>query len=218
MKITYYTADSTRYHSIPKEISEVNFATIERAFQTVKSHYKPFQSPWFSIKSFSKAEIWQEKEVQVVTGYRKYKKEQIPIYETQKVWNPEINYHDYNTPESEFLNKGTKGFFKLKIGDIKEEIEETEILWSAPVLVQFWSADRIHTPEIKKPGEPYQPEKKEIVNQKAISDWIPVYYKSEYRENNFYLDKLSGRMWDNIQPYLLHDSIYFSKNELEILE
>lgn len=228
MKVTYYEICDNRYEFITQELNERKFSSFDGAIKAIKEHYKPFRNVGENFfSSLDDLVVYGQETQQVVTGYKKVrgKKELTPIYESETYTKVVKNYSEYNTNKSGFYSGNTskdkKGYFITKIGEIQETIdpEDSEISWKAPVLVQFWSAERKYSPEVKQEGLPYSPAKSEIVSELAVSEWLPIYYTpgGSFRTNSkYYIDRLSCDRYEACHDYTLTDSFRISKVEIEI--
>lgn len=226
MKVTYYELYDNRCESIPKELEDRKFSSFNLAISAIRKVYKPFRNGGENLfSSLDDLVIYGQDTQQVVIGHRKTrrKKELTPIYESETYTKVVKSYLEYNTNKTGFYSGNTsrdkKGYFITKIGEIKEEIKDNQIVWQAPVLVQFWSAERKYSPEVKQEGLPYSPAKSEIVNELAISEWLPIYYTpgGSFRTNSkYYIDRLSCDRYEACRNYMLTDSFWISKVEMEI--
>lgn len=227
MKVTYYEIYDNRYDSIPKELENRKFSSFEGAIRALKGCYKPFRNCGENlICDLDELVIYEQETQQVVIDYKKVKgkKEQIPIYESETYTKVVKSYLEYNTNKSGFYSGNTskdkKGYFITKIGEVQETIDakESQISWQAPVFVQFWSAERKYSPEVKQEGLPYSPAKSEVINELAISEWLPVYYtpRGFCSRDKYYIDRLSCGQWEVCCDYTLTDSFRISKVEIEI--
>lgn len=227
MKVTYYEIYDDRYDSIPKELENRKFSSFEGAIKALKVSYKPFRNCGENlICDLDELVIYGQETQQVITGYKKFrgsKKEPIPIYETETYTKVVKDYSEYNTNKSGFYrgDNTKKGYFITKLGEVQEtiDIKESQISWKAPAFVQFWSAERKYSPEVKQEGLPYSPAKSEVINELAISEWLPVYYTPRGNfssRDKYYIDRLSCGQWEVCCDYTLTDSFRISKVEIEI--
>lgn len=229
MKITYYELYDNRFDSIPKELEGRKFSSFDLAIGAVKKVYKPFRKNGGGglLDSLDYLVIYGQDTRQTITDYKKVrgKTEKVPVYKTETYTKVIQDYSEYNTNKTGFYSGNTskdkKGYFVTKIGEVQEKIdtEKSEISWQAPVLIQFWNAERKYSPEVKQEGLPYSPAKSEVVNELAISEWLPIYYTpaGNYKSRSeFYIDPLSCGRYDVCKEYMLTDSFGISKVEIEI--
>lgn len=230
MKIIYYYV----IHVIPSELDAKNFNSLSLAFNAGKKYYIPYNENTV-CKSYESVSLdnWKifhdvERERTILDTYKKKERARKEKYIAKEV---KADYTPYAFTKDDFTNiikseygyenrrkfPDAKGYYLLKTGDvtIKEDIDKKLLTWSTPVLIQFWSADIVQTKEIKEAGKPYSPAKDEVLNEKAISDWIPIYV-NEYDEWGSKKTKLFLTTGD--KPFCFMALLQIYENEIEIIE
>lgn len=203
------------------------FSSFDSTINAIKKAYKPFNGKTGEnlLGDLGYLVVYGQDTRETIVSHRKVrgKKEQIPIYESETYTKIIKDYSEYNTGKSSFYSdntsNGKKGYFITKFGEIQESIKDNQITWEAPALIQFWSAERKYSPEVKQEGLPYSPAKSEIVNELAISEWLPIYHTpagSYSSRSKFYIDQRSCGQWEVCKRYMLTDSFSISKVEMEI--
>lgn len=109
------------------------------------------------------------------------------------------------------------GYFEISSGEPVLETQITDnqdviVTWEYPIFVQFFKAHYNFQPEIKEPGKPYVPEKRELIIDSA-SEKYPLY--KSYDDYSYSSDMGS---WQRGVPVVECVNLYASKVELDILE
>lgn len=234
MRIKYYKIEDYRgYNQYPESMSR-NFISVERAKTEIKSVYK-FE-PYLSIGSNSFNSLYRFKKVELKTPiYKLYRagknkgaiiekdgQKVIDYYRDDSFFEKTDDYTDCGFSESEFnrkvsyMDEQKNGFYRLKYEILPVVEQEYSIIYSAKVYIQFIRAKKTITPEIKKPGVPYQAESEKIEILEE-SEFFPLYKCKKY-------DKIVYGICDNMDNYsktlevILYDEIRIDGNEIEIIE
>lgn len=212
MKIKFFVVDDSFLDLSNFDSLRRKFASAERATQEVLSVFV-FNPCWSVATSFDASKLEKGGD-----GH----------------WRLTDDFSKHLASENDFLNESFRrnyrdycknGFYRLKYERkptvvVKNEggtaLEQIEVLYSAQVYIQFVTAKLIVKPEIKKPGEPYQPAS-QSVEIESETEWMPV-YETCGRENKRYgiSDKLDD--WFRSQPLIIQKSIFIYQKEIEIVE
>lgn len=130
------------------------------------------------------------------------------------------DFSKHNQTKDQFLNSyefygecKNWGYYEIIFGETSSYFDEEKltVTFSSQVFVKFITAEKVFTKEIKEPGKPYQPEKKEIKVIKE-SELFPVLVadgKYSLRPVDLYFKS---------KPVFAHKVIHIYSNTLEIIE
>ena len=149
----------------------------------------------------------------IVTNYKPYFRLDF-IYDKLRLYGV---YQNYNSSLYQFSEGygDHSGYYDITIGETQHKIIDETIEFFAELFITFTEAEKIYTPEVKVPGQPYQPSKKEIKKIQEIGP-MPLYRCKKYGNEYIYGVESDMDNWYKTSKATVQNNIYIYHNTLVI--
>ena len=220
MTITYYEFEDISFPHYALEAIQGKYANAKTLANKIIGFYGNV-APTYSISKFYDLTI-SEKFTDTRPVFKKDKKGNYVQKGEEKYESSRItqDFSKHGQTKDQFLNSyefngecKNWGYYEIVFGETSSYFDEEKraITFSAQVFVKFFTAEKVFTREIKEPGKPYQPEKKEIKVLKE-SQLFPVLIA----DGKYSLQPVD--VYFRSKPVFAHKVIHIYRNTLEIIE